>query len=432
MEIIVTHKNTDFDALASVFAAALLYPPAKPVLPRAVNPNIKAFLSIHKNCFVYHDQSDTPAEKINRLVVVDTAKWSRLENGEQLKARADLDIILWDHHPEAREIKTPWTYHQIVGATVTLLVKNLQEEKRKLSPMEATLFIAGIYEDTGNLTFPSTTALDLKAAGFLLEQGADLTMAQSFLRPAYGPKQKDVLFEMLKNENRINLQGFEVSFNRVEVTGHTPGLALVVDMFLDIMNVDAAFGIFYEPGKNNCITIGRGGSNTLNIGAIMKKMGGGGHPSAGSAMLKSIEPGAVEEWVKELILNHQKPSVCIGDLMTAPVVSIAPESPMKEVALIFRQQGYTGLPVVAGNQLIGIISRQDFKKMKKPDLLHLPVKAFMSTKVITISPESSVTEATRLMVKHDIGRLPVIKDGILIGILTRSDAMRHYYDLLPA
>ena len=69
--------------------------------------------------------------------------------------------------------------------------------------------------------------------------------------------------------------------------------------------------------------------------------------------------------------------------------------------------------------------------MRRPDLLHLPVKAFMSNKVITISPESSVAEATRLMVKHDIGRLPVVKDGILIGILTRSDAMRHYYDLLP-
>jgi nanoRNase/pAp phosphatase (c-di-AMP/oligoRNAs hydrolase)/predicted transcriptional regulator len=430
MEIIVTHKNTDFDALASVFAAALLYPPAKPVLPRALNPNVKAFLSIHKNCFVYHDQSDINPEKISRLIVVDTASWARLENGEQLKARTDLDLIVWDHHSETREIKTPWTYHQAVGATVSLLVKGFQEEKRKVSPMEATLFIAGIYEDTGNLTFPSTTAMDLKAAGFLLEQGADLTMAQSFLRPAYGPKQKDVLFEMLKNENRINLQGFEVSFNRVEVTGHTPGLALVVDMFLDIMNVDAAFGIFSEAGKNHCIVIGRGGSNGLNIGAIMKQLGGGGHPSAGSAMLKSMGPAAVEAWIKELILNHQKPSVQIRDLMTAPVVAVAPESPMKEVAQIFRQQGFTGLPVVEGDKVVGIISRQDFKKMKNPNLLHLPVKAFMSNKVITISPESSVTEATRLMVKHDIGRLPVVKDGIIVGILTRSDAMRYYYDLL--
>ena len=60
-----------------------------------------------------------------------------------------------------------------------------------------------------------------------------------------------------------------------------------------------------------------------------------------------------------------------------------------------------------------------------------PVKAFMSPKVISITAESSVGQAARLMVKHDIGRLPVVKEGALIGIVTRSDAMRYYYDLLP-
>jgi nanoRNase/pAp phosphatase (c-di-AMP/oligoRNAs hydrolase) len=49
MEIIVTHKNTDFDALASLIAGTLIYPEAIPVLPRNVNPNVKAFISIHKN-----------------------------------------------------------------------------------------------------------------------------------------------------------------------------------------------------------------------------------------------------------------------------------------------------------------------------------------------------------------------------------------------
>ena len=49
MRIVTTHKNTDFDALASVIAATLLYSSSIPILPKSLNPNVKAFLSIHKD-----------------------------------------------------------------------------------------------------------------------------------------------------------------------------------------------------------------------------------------------------------------------------------------------------------------------------------------------------------------------------------------------
>ena len=51
--------------------------------------------------------------------------------------------------------------------------------------------------------------------------------------------------------------------------------------------------------------------------------------------------------------------------------------------------------------------------------------------MIVTQPDKSPMEAARLMVKHDIGRLPVVENGRLIGIITRSDAMRYFYDLLP-
>jgi CBS domain-containing protein len=51
--------------------------------------------------------------------------------------------------------------------------------------------------------------------------------------------------------------------------------------------------------------------------------------------------------------------------------------------------------------------------------------------VWSITPEQSPTQAVELMIKNDIGRLPVVADGEVIGIVTRSDAMRYFYDLLP-
>ena len=55
----------------------------------------------------------------------------------------------------------------------------------------------------------------------------------------------------------------------------------------------------------------------------------------------------------------------------------------------------------------------------------------MRTDVITIAPGKSPMEVARLMVKHDIGRLPVVDKGNIIGIITRSDTMLYFYDLLP-
>ena len=55
----------------------------------------------------------------------------------------------------------------------------------------------------------------------------------------------------------------------------------------------------------------------------------------------------------------------------------------------------------------------------------------MTTNVTTIEPGSSPVQAARLMIQHDIGRLPVAENGRVIGIVTRSDTMRYLYDLLP-
>jgi tRNA nucleotidyltransferase (CCA-adding enzyme) len=163
----------------------------------------------------------------------------------------------------------------------------------------------------------------------------------------------------------------------------------------------------------------------------MRRMGGGGHPAAGSAVLKSVNPDAAEDMVRALIEGNQQTSVQLSDLMSFPVVTVPPNTRMKKVASMLREKGCTGFPVVEEGKLVGMISRRDFKRVKKVSQMKAPVRVFMKTDVKTIAPGKSPTEAARLMVKYDIGRLPVVDDGKSIGILTRSDTMLYFYDLLP-
>jgi len=431
MQIIATHKNTDFDALASLIAASILYPGSTPVLPKIVNPNVKAFLSIHKDMFEIPFADEIDLGIVNQLVVVDINRWDRLEGLAALRRKEPLKVILWDHHPGKGNIQADWECREVIGANITLMIRQLKEQKKILTPMQATLFLTGLYEDTGSLMFRSSTAEDAYAAGYLLDHKADLGIVRNFLRPAYGEKQKKILFKMLQSAKRRKIKGCSISFNRQNLTGHVNNLSVVVGMYMDILNVDAAFGIFSTSERKKCFVIGRSNIEEINIGSIMHAMGGGGHPGAGATVIASVTPEAVEEWLCEFIAGNQQSSVQVSDLMSFPVFTISPAVSMREAASLLREKGCTGVPVVDNDKLVGILSRRDFKKIGKTSQLKAPVKAFMSTRVVTISPGSSPMKVARMMVKHDIGRLPVIEDGKIIGIITRSDSMRYFYDLLP-
>jgi nanoRNase/pAp phosphatase (c-di-AMP/oligoRNAs hydrolase) len=431
MEIVTTHRNTDFDGCAAVFAAARLYPQARPILPRSLNPNVKGFLSIHKDLFSFEHPSDIDPADISRLIVVDTNSWERLDQMDALRGRKDLEIFLYDHHQDNGTIDAGWSCRADTGATTTLLVDALRRQRKHLSPMQATLFLAGIYEDTGNLTFPGTTAADAYAAAYLLDRQADLGILGTFLRPAYGEKQKDALFEMLRDAPRLKMDGYSLSIRQVPIHGHTDSLAVVVRMFMEILNVDAAFGIFHDADRDRCLVIGRSRVDQLDVGGVMRGLGGGGHPGAGSAVLKSAGPQAIREEIIALIEGNRRAAIQISDIMSFPVTTVAPATSMEATARLLREKGITGIPVVDDGRLVGMISRRDFKKIKRESQLSRPVKAFMTTKLVTISPGLSPMQAARLMVKHDVGRLPVIQDGKIIGIVTRSDAMTYLYDLPP-
>ncbi|SDT93847.1 CBS domain-containing protein [Desulfobacula phenolica] len=431
MVIITTHKGSDFDALASLVAASLLYPDAKPVLPTSINANLKGFLSIHKDLFTFYSPKDIKLEHVKTMIVVDTHSWSRLEGMNSLKDRKDLEIIIWDHHSEG-DIKANEMNIRETGATVTMLVEEIKKKRKLITPIQSTLFLMGLYEDTGNLTFPSTLPEDAYAAGFLLDRKADLNILATFLRQAYGKRQKDILFHMIQKAQRKEVSRFSISISKVEVDGRIQNLAMVLQMYREIVNVDAAFGIFKDVERNRCMVIGRSNIDEINIGLLMRSIGGGGHPGAGSALLKAANPDAIEEILVELISGNQHSTVMLVDIMSYPVVTVHQDKTVEEVAMILRDKGCTGMPVVDNdNHMVGIISRRDFKRVRKSNHMQSPIKAFMSRKIVSIPYDKSAMEAAKLMIKHDIGRLPVMKKGELIGIITRSDAMTYFYDLLP-
>jgi nanoRNase/pAp phosphatase (c-di-AMP/oligoRNAs hydrolase) len=432
MLIATTHKNTDFDGLASVIAATLLYPGCVGVVPKMTNRNVEQFLSTHKTAFNLILPHEVPHDEVRKLIVVDTDQWQRLDRLEKLAGRHDLEIDLWDHHMMGSgDIRPSWSCKEPIGSTVTLLVREMRNRGMELTPLDSTVMLIGLYEDTGHLSYPSTTAEDARAAAYLLDNRADLNVAAFFLNPPYEETQKEILFEMMKETEKFTINGNSVGFNCIGLDKKVTDLAAIVSMYRTIVNVDALFVIFTNDNRNTII--GRSGSENIHIGQALAGLGGGGHAGAGSATVKTSEMSARE--IKEQIVARLKAdkteSIRISDIMSFPVISVPPSTPMRDVRNLMAAKKIRGIMVMEDDRIQGIIVLWDLKRVKKEQHWDSPVKAFMARDIITIEPGAAPSIAARLMIENDVGYLPVVENDKVIGIVTRTDILTYYYDLLP-
>jgi len=432
MHIVTTHRNTDFDALASMIAATLIYPGAVAVCPKNVNPNVHRFLSLHKTSFDIILAGEVDPDAVTRLIVTDTNQWRRLDRVDHLKDRDDVEVLLWDHHLGIGDINPQWQCVERIGATITLLVREIQQRNLSLTPLQATLFLLGLYEDTGQLTFSSTTPEDARAAAFLLEQGADLNIAVDFLNMAYGEVQKKVLFRLMRDAEQHEIKGKQVGIGVVHINKHVE-LAMVVQLYSKIVNADAVFVVFVNE-SGGYFVIGRSSTPEINVNTILQRFGGGGHPGAGSAMVNDPRMAAGEIRQKIIAALHevQRGGALVADMMSFPVTTVAPETPMHAIRQIMEEEKIRGVLVEENDCLQGIVVLWDMKKLRLEKQWNSPVKAFMNRKVTTISPEALASEAADLMVRKNIGHLPVVQGEKVIGIVTRTDIINYLYGMLPA
>ena len=200
--LILTHEQADFDAVASVWAAHRLHPAAVPVLPRRVNRNVRAFLTLYGGHFNFTDTEDLPRRHVERVIIVDAQSASSVKG---MTPKTETTII--DHHEASQPT---------VGANTTLLVEQLTEADETISPAEATLFLLGLYEDTGALTYLTTTARDARAAAHLIERGARLDTVREFLQHPLTVGQKALFDQLLTSAESHIINGQTVIVTAID------------------------------------------------------------------------------------------------------------------------------------------------------------------------------------------------------------------------
>jgi tRNA nucleotidyltransferase (CCA-adding enzyme) len=131
MRLILTHDQADLDAIASLMAAKLLDPEAYAVLPKALNLDVQAFLSLYGRELNFSTLNDLPNETAESVLLVDTQSMATLK---PVTAATLVRVI--DHHPRKNLLKPEWQVEiSNTGACTTLLLREIRQKSMPLRPI---------------------------------------------------------------------------------------------------------------------------------------------------------------------------------------------------------------------------------------------------------------------------------------------------------
>ncbi len=433
MDVILCHQTVDFDALGAAIGLSRLKSGAKIVLTGGAHPTVKNFLALYRDEFDLAEMRSIKPEVLTSIYIVDTQKSDRLGQAAEWFNLPQLERIeVYDHHVDFEsDIPVTEIYIEAVGAITTYIVELLQQQNITLTTSEATAMALGIHVDTGSLTFDKTTPRDAKAIAWLMEMGANVSIISEYVEPGLSTQLQDLLKEALDNLQRTTVQGSIVASVLLQTDKFVAGLSALAARLIDLTESDVLLlGHRYQKSQSQkLIVIGRSRLTETNLNQLFSPFGGGGHAQAASM---SIQTDVPEQLFQELLieLESQIPHPPTArDLMSSPVRTIRPDTSIEQAQRILFRYGHSGLSVVdESDRLVGIISRRDLDLALHHGFDHAPVKGYMSRNLKTITPDTPLPAIESLMVTYDVGRLPVLEAGELIGIVTRTDVLRQLHD----
>ncbi len=417
MKVITCHIEPDFDAIASAIAAKLLYKDAVVVFPNLPKRSKKNFL-IQSTIYAYAEFQKVDLEKIDTLIVVDTCQKSRI--GDFAKIVDKVNVICFDHHADC-DIDCSEYYFEKTGANTTQIVMKLKEQNIDFSAEEATLFMLGIYEDTGKLLYPSTTINDFLICAYLLEKGAKLDIVSSVLEETIEESQIYLLNELIKNARVFEYNNISIVLSFAQHNEYIGEVANIVNTFLSMKKTDAAICVFKM--QSRIFVIGRSTNPKIDVARILKTFKGGGHKLAASATVKDLTLIETLDAATTAIKESFFYAIKSKDIMSTPPKCVDKGDSVSYCNEIMAKYGINSLVILDKDELVGIISRPTLQRAIYHNYANEPVEKFMVTDFYTVSEDVPLSTIKTIIIDQKQRIIPVTKDTKVVGVLTRTNIL---------
>ncbi|MDX1631245.1 MAG: CBS domain-containing protein [Thermoanaerobaculia bacterium] len=434
MILVTTHVGADFDAFSSTLLARKLHPGGKIFFPGSKEASVRRMLESRG---LEHEElrhKEVDASSIDWVILCDIRQKGRIGIvAEWLEERPEIPVVAYDHHDDADDdveveggIVDPG-----VGATCTLLTEEIRRRELRLEEEEATLLLMGIYEDTGSLSYPTTSPRDMEASGWLLEAGADLSVVRRYALHSLDATHVEILYRMTRALEVETIRGHRVGLVTLSLGSYVPELAPLVSRCLEIFELPLLFALF---GEGDRVTvIARGEVSGFHCGEFLEELvGGGGHPSAAAGSSREETILELRERLRELLGRSLPPEATARDLMISPFVSVTRDNTVGEAKRELLEARVNAAPVLDGPRVVGSVTRQLLDAAIQHDLGSRPVTRVMAEELVWARPDLPAQGLGRLMSEHH-PRFILVGDessGRPEGLITRMTLFRHLHGRL--
>lgn len=424
MQVILTHEQADFDAIASMLGAYLLQKDAYVVLPNVLNRNVESFIHLYGADLPFVRSSELPKQPISSITLVDTQSMITLKG-----MRKNTRVFVIDHHKKRDDLPSDWQFESVgTIACTTRFIENLQENNGHLSMIQATLLLLGIYEDSGSLRYTHTTPRDVSAVAYLLENGASLKIAGNFLNPPLSAGQHEVFEDLLSNLETFNIQNCKILLSSADAPQLEDEVSSIAHKICDLLDPDALF--IFVKNKEGIRLVARSITDQVNVAEIAKLYNGGGHQRASSALLKRNKenPEQLADTLKifrKELPDFINPAVTVSQIMSKKPLTIRLDTTAQQAYQLMQRFGYEGYPVVEDDQVKGLLTRRAVDRALSHKM-DLTAASLMEAGSVSVSPQDSLEKLQRIMADSSWGQVPVVnpKTKKIIGITTRTDLLK--------
>ena len=374
MDVITTHINADFDCLGAMVAARKLYPEALMVFSGSQEKSMRDFfLKSTSYALNFARMKEIDLSRVTRLILVDCQHSSRIGRFAEILGRPGLEVHIYDHHPESSGDITP---------------------------------AGGVIRECGS----STTILTL----ILRDRGIDVT-----------PVEISLLNDLLKSLKTTTLNGVDVSIACTSVDHYIGDIAVLAHMMRDMENLQA---LFLVVGMGSRVyVVARSRIPEVNVGDILRELGGGGHATAASATVRELTIIQVLERLDDILRVRVNPKRVAADIMTSPVHTLPAETTIAEARELLTRYNVNAMPVTDNGVMKGIISRRIVEQALYHNLGEVPVTDYMHTEFMSAATTTPLTEIRDYFVGQNRRFVPIFDGGEMVGVITRTDLLRYMY-----
>ncbi|MFQ5735801.1 MAG: CBS domain-containing protein [Thermodesulfobacteriota bacterium] len=423
MEVITSHTNADFDTFASMVAAKKLYPEARLVFSGSLEKGLRSALPSIELPYSFEKAKDVDLDRVDRIILVDVRNPARIGPFGEVAVKPGVDVHIYDHHPPSDgDLRGSVEVIRPYGSSTTVLTHIIKKKRIELTPQEATVLMAGIYEDTGSLSYPSTTPRDMDAASFLLSRGADLNVVTALLKKELTPDEISLLNDLLQSQTTYVIGGAEVVVTEGYLEKYSGDISVLAHKIRDIEGMACLFMLV--DSEDRVHVVARSNTAAVDAGRVAKALGGGGHPHAASATLKSMTLIEAKERLLAVLRKVITPQKTASDIMSFPAITLPPQTPLKGAVEVMRRYGINACPVSEDGKIEGVITRQVADKGVYHGLGAAPVSDYMTTECEWVEAGTSIDEIREKVIVHGQRLLPVLRDGKVAGVITRTDFMK--------